>query len=47
MGLGLHIANEIAKLHHGRLLFPEADDLSLPKQFRKGAIVAFQFPKAK
>ena len=47
MGLGLHIANEIAKLHHGRLLFPEAGELSLPKQFRKGAIVAFQFPKTK
>ena len=46
MGLGLHIANEVMKIHKGRLLFPEAADLSLPKQFT-GAIVALQFPEAK
>jgi len=44
MGLGLHIANEVAKLHSGRLLFPEPGDLALPSQF-KGAIVAIQFPQ--
>jgi signal transduction histidine kinase len=47
MGLGLHIANEIAKIHHGRLKFPEPDELDLPKQFRRGAIVAFVFAKLK
>ncbi len=46
MGLGLHIANEVAKLHEGRLLFPDRSELSLPRQFT-GAIVAFQFPEAK
>ncbi len=46
MGLGLHIANEVMKIHKGRLLFSEASDLSLPKQF-KGAVVALQFPEAK
>jgi signal transduction histidine kinase len=42
MGLGLHIANEVMKIHKGRLLFPQKGDLSLPKQFT-GAIVALQF----
>lgn len=46
MGLGLHIVNEIAKLHHGSLHFPESSDIDLPKEFQDGAIVAFQFPKA-
>jgi len=46
MGLGLHIANEVMKIHKGRLLFPEISELSLPKQFT-GAIVALQFPAAK
>jgi signal transduction histidine kinase len=46
MGLGLHIANEVMKIHKGHLLFPETGDLSLPKQF-SGAIVALQFPEAK
>lgn len=46
MGLGLHIANEVMKIHKGRLLFPETADVSLPKQFT-GAIVALQFPEAK
>jgi nitrogen-specific signal transduction histidine kinase len=44
MGLGLHIANEVAKLHNGRLLFPEQGDVKLPQQFM-GAVVAIQFPK--
>jgi signal transduction histidine kinase len=44
MGLGLHIADEIARLHSGRLLFPEPGELDLPAQFN-GAVVVFQFPK--
>ncbi|MEK6335475.1 MAG: ATP-binding protein [Acidobacteriota bacterium] len=44
MGLGLHIANEVMKIHKGQLLFPDKSQLSLPKDFT-GAIVALQFPK--
>lgn len=44
MGLGLHIANEVMKIHKGQLLFPDQSQLSLPKDFT-GAIVALQFPK--
>ncbi len=43
MGLGLHLASEIAKQHNGRLLFPQLGDVSLPKEFT-GAVIAFQFP---
>jgi signal transduction histidine kinase len=43
MGLGLHIANEVMKVHKGKLLFPDRSQLSLPKLFN-GAIVALQFP---
>jgi signal transduction histidine kinase len=46
MGLGLHVADEIAKLHKGHLLFPDKSDVSLPRQFT-GAIVAFQFAEEK
>lgn len=46
MGLGLYLADEIAKRHKGRLLFLQRGDLALPKKFT-GAIVAFQFPKEK
>lgn len=42
MGLGLHIANEVMKIHKGRLYFPDPSELSLPKGFT-GAIVALQF----
>jgi len=43
MGLGLHIASEIAKMHEGRLVFPEKGDVSLPANLT-GAVVALQFP---
>jgi signal transduction histidine kinase len=44
MGLGLHLADEIARQHKGRLLFPQLGDVSLPRQFT-GAVIAFQFPE--
>ncbi len=43
MGLGLHIANEVAKIHKGQLLFPSSSDLSLPAKIN-GAIVALHIP---
>jgi len=46
MGLGLHIANEIAKMHQGQLLFPERSDVRLPRAFT-GAVTAIQFPEAR
>jgi signal transduction histidine kinase len=42
MGLGLHIANEIMKVHGGRLIFPEREDLGLDASYC-GAIVGLQF----
>ena len=43
MGLGLHIANEVMTAHGGRLVFPELGDYEVPKEFHKGAMVAFVF----
>lgn len=47
MGLGLHLTKEIMNSLHGRLLFPEPDDFSIPDEFKKGAIVALAFKKEK
>lgn len=44
MGLGLHIADEVMKIHEGKLLFPSRGDVDLPAAFT-GAIVALQFSK--
>lgn len=46
MGLGLYTANEVAKQHDGRLLFPQRGDVTLPSEFT-GAVVALQFKQAK
>jgi signal transduction histidine kinase len=46
MGLGLYLANEVMKVHRGRLVFPEPGDLELPSGIN-GAIVGLQFPEAK
>lgn len=45
IGLGLHIANEIMKVHNGELIFPGWGDFKLPNEFKKGAIVALAFRK--
>lgn len=42
MGLGLHIADQVMRAQGGKLVFPEPDDLSLPKGF-DGAVVALVF----
>ncbi len=44
MGLGLHIANEVMKIHEGRLVFPSPGEVNVPPQFA-GAVVALQFNK--
>jgi len=44
--LGLHIANEVMKIHKGHLYFPERSEVSLPKGIT-GAVVALQFPGEK
>lgn len=47
MGIGLHLTKEIMKSLHGRLLFPEPTDFSIPKEFQTGAIVALAFKTEK
>lgn len=45
IGLGLHIVDEVMKLHNGRLVFPEFADFELPEDYRNGAIVGLEFHK--
>ncbi|HDD45091.1 MAG TPA: hypothetical protein ENG63_09585 [Candidatus Desulfofervidus auxilii] len=45
MGLGLHIVDEIMKAHGGFLKFPEADEVDVPEDFKKGFIVLLAFKK--
>lgn len=45
MGLGLHIVDEIMKAHKGKLLFPDSDEVGIPEEFKKGAIVLLGFRK--
>lgn len=42
MGLGLHLADQVMKAQGGRLVFPDSNDVSLPKGLN-GAIVALVF----
>lgn len=44
MGLGLHLADQIMKSSGGKLIFPDNDDLYLPEEFRKGAVIGLLFP---
>jgi len=43
IGIGLHLAYEIMNSHGGDLIFPEADDFSIPQEFKTGAIVGLAF----
>jgi signal transduction histidine kinase len=43
IGIGLHLAYEIMNSHGGDLLFPQADDFSIPQEFKTGAIVGLAF----
>lgn len=45
MGIGLHLTNEIMLSLGGKLDFPSAKDVGVPKEFANGAIVALVFPK--
>ena len=47
IGIGLHLAYEIMNSHGGELLFPSADQFTIPKDFKSGAIVALAFKKEK
>lgn len=45
MGLGLHIAKSVMEAHGGEILFPDAKEFAIPKEFRSGAIIALAFRK--
>jgi signal transduction histidine kinase len=45
MGLGLHIAKSVMDANAGELLFPSDSEVSIPKEFRSGSIVAMAFRK--
>lgn len=44
MGLGLYFVNMVMELIGGKLLFPDFEEVNLPKAYR-GAILALVFPK--
>jgi signal transduction histidine kinase/anti-sigma regulatory factor (Ser/Thr protein kinase) len=44
MGLGLHIANEVMKVHQGKIKIIRLGDIRIPKEI-DGAILALVFPK--
>lgn len=43
IGMGLHIAYEIMNSHGGELIFPDANQFSIPNEFHSGAIVGLAF----
>lgn len=45
IGLGLHIANEILNAQQGMLKFPDFDDVSIPVEYKDGAVVVFCLKK--
>lgn len=47
MGLGLHIVSEVMGAQGGRLLFSEDCKVSVPKDYRTGAVLALDFKKGK
>jgi len=44
MGLGLYYANLVMELSGGRLVFPDPQDIGIPKEF-DGAVLALVFPQ--
>lgn len=47
LGLGLNIVNEIMLSQGGSLVFPEFNDVCLPKKYENGAVIALVFPEEK
>jgi len=45
MGLGLHIAKEVMLAHRGNLIFPEEGELTIPQEFKNGAMIGLAFRK--
>lgn len=45
IGLGLHIASEVLLAQDGLIRFPDFSDLSIPVDYRNGAIVVFSLKK--
>lgn len=45
MGIGLHLTDQIMQSLGGKLLFPDAEDFTLPERFEGGAIIALAFKK--
>jgi signal transduction histidine kinase len=43
MGLGLHIANEVMSSNGGSLQFPQKGEVSIPAEFKNGAVLALAF----
>ena len=45
IGLGLHIANEVLLAQNGLIRFPDFNDLSIPTDYKNGAIIVFSLKK--
>ena len=45
IGLGLHIANEVLLAQNGVIRFPDFNDLSIPIDYKNGAIIVFSLKK--
>ncbi len=46
-GLGLHIVDEMMKVHNGRLIIRNSNEVDIPKEFERGAIIELIFKKEK
>lgn len=47
LGLGLNIVNEIMNSQKGQLLFPENEQITLPEDYKSGAVVILSIPIVK
>lgn len=47
MGMGLYITSEVMKNHGGKLSFPNYGDVTIPEEFKNGAIIALSFKEEK